>query len=79
MNKYVVGVFNIIINVNTLKIVEASNEIYAILEAVHSECREVKYISKKLLDDYKTVEEMKKYFVEYWRLGLSDPYKLEGV
>ena len=76
LKKYIVGVFDRYRLKNELKIIESSDSIHAILEAACWKRKEIKHIANKLLNDYKTAEELKRYFLDYWGVGLTTPYKI---
>ena len=76
MKKYIVGVFDRYHLKNELKTVDAVDEVSAILDVVCDKRKEIKHISEKLIEDYKTVNELKKYFLDYWGLGVTIPKDL---
>lgn len=73
--KYIVGVFDTYYLKNEIRIVEVVDDIHAVIEVARWKRKEVKHIANKLLNDYKTVEELKKYFLDYWGIGITTPYK----
>jgi len=78
MKRYIIGVFDRYHLKNELKVADATNETLALLDVVCDKRKEIKHIVEKLLKDYKTIDELKRYFLDYWGIGVTTPYELKG-
>ncbi len=76
MITYTIGICDIFSHNNEIKVIESHNETNAVFEVACTKRKEIIYIKRKLLDNYKTVGELRKYFIDYWGLAITNPLEL---